>query len=253
MLRGRASAVPIAKDPVGFLLLDPGPGEHDVLLRFETPLENRVGQAISVLALLAVAIAGLAIEAPRAGCGAVNRIERVRGVAYAAALLWLNAYVCRDWLYHPTAWMNSLHGRVGRAGALERRVAAPVVVAVLGPGHARRIRRAAAGAGDGRGDRGRPPRVAPDGGADCLGDLLLRGARWRSSCWRGQLRDRAGYSALAGLFYSLLSPAQLLVPDGSFSWANFLSPHRFNLQAVWDETPRCAALTFLLAVPACFW
>jgi hypothetical protein len=50
-----AKAVPIAPDPVGFLLLDPGPGEHDVVLSFETPLENRVGQAISVFAWLAVA------------------------------------------------------------------------------------------------------------------------------------------------------------------------------------------------------
>jgi hypothetical protein len=48
--------VPTAIDPVGFMLLDPGPGEHDVVLRFETPLENRVGQAISMLAWLAVAL-----------------------------------------------------------------------------------------------------------------------------------------------------------------------------------------------------
>ena len=32
-------AVPTAIDPVGFLLLDPGPGEHDVTLRFETPVK----------------------------------------------------------------------------------------------------------------------------------------------------------------------------------------------------------------------
>src|SRR5207253_1611677 len=55
-----------------------------------------------------------------------------------------------------------------------------------------------------------------------------------------------GYSFFAALFYSLLSPAQILAPDGAFSWANFFSPHRFMLQAGWDETPRCAALTFLL-------
>jgi hypothetical protein len=55
-----------------------------------------------------------------------------------------------------------------------------------------------------------------------------------------------GYSFFAAVFYSLLAPAQILAPDGAFSWANFFSPHRFMLQAIWDETPRCAALTFLL-------
>src|ERR1041384_1424196 len=34
----------------------------------------------------------------------------LRGAAYAAVLIWMNAYVCRTWFLHPTAWMNSLHG-----------------------------------------------------------------------------------------------------------------------------------------------
>jgi hypothetical protein len=56
-------AVPIAKDPIGFVLLDPGPGEHDIALRFETPLENRIG-AISFW-LSALAIAGLVWQSRR--------------------------------------------------------------------------------------------------------------------------------------------------------------------------------------------
>jgi uncharacterized membrane protein YfhO len=48
-------AVPIAKDAMGFLLLDPGPGDHDLLLRFETPLENRVGALLTLLAFLVIA------------------------------------------------------------------------------------------------------------------------------------------------------------------------------------------------------
>ena len=47
-------AVSIVKDPMGFLLLDPGPGDHDLLLRFQTPLENRAGTIVSALALLAI-------------------------------------------------------------------------------------------------------------------------------------------------------------------------------------------------------
>jgi hypothetical protein len=45
-------SVPVEPDVLGFQLLDPGPGEHDILLQFETPLENRLGGAafgISVL------------------------------------------------------------------------------------------------------------------------------------------------------------------------------------------------------------
>jgi hypothetical protein len=45
-------AVPIARDPLGFLLLDPGPGDHDLLLRFETPIENRIGAAAGALSLI---------------------------------------------------------------------------------------------------------------------------------------------------------------------------------------------------------
>ena len=35
--------VPIMADAMGFQILDPGPGQHDILLQFETPLENRIG------------------------------------------------------------------------------------------------------------------------------------------------------------------------------------------------------------------
>ena len=48
-------AVPVARDPMGFLLLDPGQGEHDILLRFETPLEKRAGVGITVITVLAMA------------------------------------------------------------------------------------------------------------------------------------------------------------------------------------------------------
>ena len=45
----------MAKDALGFMLLDPGPGDHDILLRFEKPLENRVGTAMGAMALLVIA------------------------------------------------------------------------------------------------------------------------------------------------------------------------------------------------------
>jgi hypothetical protein len=46
--------VPISRDPMGFLLLDPGSGDHDILLRFETPFENRAGMVVSLMAAAAV-------------------------------------------------------------------------------------------------------------------------------------------------------------------------------------------------------
>jgi hypothetical protein len=52
---GRSSPAPTFKDPLHFLLIDAGPGEHDILLRFETPLENRAGQVIFYLTLAVLA------------------------------------------------------------------------------------------------------------------------------------------------------------------------------------------------------
>ena len=52
---GRSTPVPTSKDPLHFLLIDTGPGEHDILLRFETPLENRAGQVIFFVTLAVLA------------------------------------------------------------------------------------------------------------------------------------------------------------------------------------------------------
>jgi hypothetical protein len=48
------TAVPTAQDGMHFLLLDAGAGDRDVTLRFETPLENRAGQVIFFLSVIAV-------------------------------------------------------------------------------------------------------------------------------------------------------------------------------------------------------
>jgi uncharacterized membrane protein YfhO len=47
-------AVPVECDALGFMLLDPGPGDHEVLLQFEPPLENRAGGWAWVVSMLAV-------------------------------------------------------------------------------------------------------------------------------------------------------------------------------------------------------
>jgi uncharacterized membrane protein YfhO len=48
------TAVPTAQDGMHFLLVDAGAGDRDVTLRFETPLENRAGQVIFFLSVIAV-------------------------------------------------------------------------------------------------------------------------------------------------------------------------------------------------------
>jgi len=171
--------------------------------------------------------------------------EALRGAGYAAVLLWVNAYVCRTWFFHPTAWMNSLHGYWAAIARLAdgwlfpswwpfwdlgipfEYTSAPLVPAMT----------AAIAA-----SRKVPPLMAVQAVSTifyCAAPLSLFFMAW-------MLTRAPGYSFFAGLFYSLLSPAKILAPDGEFSWANVLNPHRFMLQALWDETPRVAALTFLL-------
>ena len=56
--------VPLRIEPVmNFMLIDLPEGAHAVHLRFETPLENRIGQGITLLGLAAVV--GLAIQGLR--------------------------------------------------------------------------------------------------------------------------------------------------------------------------------------------
>lgn len=49
-------AVAITRDPLGFMLLDPGPGRHEIRLRFEMPFENRAGIAFGALTIAALAV-----------------------------------------------------------------------------------------------------------------------------------------------------------------------------------------------------
>jgi hypothetical protein len=55
--------LPVRKDPMGFMVVDPPPGDRDVRLEFVMPLENRVGWGVFALTLLA--LAALAIRRER--------------------------------------------------------------------------------------------------------------------------------------------------------------------------------------------
>jgi hypothetical protein len=47
-------ALPVHRDPVGFMWIEVPPGERDVRLQFETPLENRVGRMLFLASALIV-------------------------------------------------------------------------------------------------------------------------------------------------------------------------------------------------------
>jgi len=48
--------VPIASDPVGFMLLAAPAGHNDIRLEFETPLEVRIGRWVTLLSLIVMAL-----------------------------------------------------------------------------------------------------------------------------------------------------------------------------------------------------
>jgi hypothetical protein len=60
------------------------------------------------------------------------------------------------------------------------------------------------------------------------------------SLWR--LTHSAGASFAAAAAYSLLSPSQLLAPDERFAFSKLWNSERLYLIAVWDEMPHMAAL-----------
>ncbi len=49
-------SLPVLKDVMGFLRIDPPAGEREIHLRFETPLENRIGRVVSLVALIIVVL-----------------------------------------------------------------------------------------------------------------------------------------------------------------------------------------------------
>jgi hypothetical protein len=54
---GNGKELPVRAEPVmGFMMIDVPEGAHNIRLRFETPLENRFGQALFVITVLALGI-----------------------------------------------------------------------------------------------------------------------------------------------------------------------------------------------------
>ena len=79
-----------------------------------------------------------------------------------------------------------------------------------------------------------------------------------------EVTQRLWWSFVAGLAYSLLSPSQLLIPDAEFAWRHFGDSRRTMLMFAWDEVPHQLALVGVLLAVAylirglrgcryCFW
>jgi len=171
--------------------------------------------------------------------------EAIRAVVYAALLVWLNVYVCREMFVRYTPHMNSMQGfwiaiaRTGGGGWFHSEwwrywdggsplefIYAPLVPAMSAWVAA---------------VRGVPHDIAfqsVSGFIYCLGPVTLFVMAWL-------LMRAPGYAFAAAVFYSLTAPAQLIVPDASFSIQHLWDARRFYLMTVWDETPHMAALAVL--------
>ena len=163
--------------------------------------------------------------------------EVIQAAGYAASLIWLNAYICREMFVRYTPRMNSMQGfwiamsrlagtgwfhsqwyRYWDCGSPVEFIYAPLVPAMTAWASA---------------VRGVPRDVAfqtVSGLIYCLGPVTLFLMAW--------LLTRApGYSFAASVFYSLTAPSQLFMADASYSIQHFWDARRLYLATVWDETP----------------
>jgi hypothetical protein len=177
--------------------------------------------------------------------------ELARVAVYCAILLWVNLYICRDFFTDHTAHMNSMHGfwaamakHSGQAwfvptfwpywycGIPFEAAYAPLVPAFTA---------AWARAGSIPYEQAFG---AVTGFVYCLGPLALFLMAWA-------LTRAPSPSFFAGLFYSLTSVSQLLVPDGAFQFAKLWDARRLFVTAIWDDTPHVAALSLLPLLILC--
>lgn len=182
----------------------------------------------------------------RSGHGAFTRREYLSAAAYCVVLLWINLYICRDLFFGEIAAMNSMHGfwaaiaRLSDAGSWFHATWWPFW------------------------DGGAPFEFTYAPLVPAL-TAVLAGLRHVSELLAFQwitavaysvmpvtlflmafvLTRSPWYSFLGGLFYSLTSPTQLIVPDGDFSWKSIWDARRLYLVASWDDTPHLVALVFL--------
>jgi hypothetical protein len=169
----------------------------------------------------------------------------VSAFPYAVILVWINIYVCHALFSIQTAPMNSMHGFWV---ALAKRGSNSWIQANWWPywdcgipsafTYAPLIPTMIAAWSAVRGITQDLAFQSVTGFVYCLAPLTLFLMAW--------IMTRApGWSFCAALFYSLVSPTQLIVTDSGFSFRHFWDPRRLYLVSNWDDTPHLAALALL--------
>lgn len=179
--------------------------------------------------------------------------RRLFPALYLLAIIWLNAYICRQvFAIEFTGKMNSMHGFwIAIANGAAEHWYKPTwwpywynglpfeyTYAPLVPGLTAAIARLS-------GVSTAHAFQIVSGGVYCLGPVALFLMAW-------QLTRRAGWSFIAVLVYSLSSASELVLPDANFSVSHVFDARRLYLCFVWDEVPHqlglaqiCMAILFL--------
>lgn len=168
----------------------------------------------------------------------------LRAVFYSIAVVWVNLYLCRELFSTPASSMASMQGYWI---ALAERAQGSFFQASWWPywncgmpfefAYAPLVPAATAALAA---IRGIPHSFAFDAVAGCiyvLGPLTLLWCAWR-------MTGSAGYSFLAAMLYSLLSPAHVMLLN-HWQAGDLLRPWRLFTIAVWDEAPHLAAIALL--------
>jgi hypothetical protein len=174
--------------------------------------------------------------------------------AYSAALIWVNAYICRGLFFAEyTGYTNSLQGlwiAMARLGGgrwlwpawwpyqdggtpfehlyMPLAPAATALYAITG------------GVSEARAFN------ALTGIVYCAGPVALFLMAWR-------MTGAAGYSFIAALAFSLTSPARALIPDPYFDPAFLWTSRRLYTTVVWDDTPHQLSLCFVMPAMLFLW
>ncbi len=170
-----------------------------------------------------------------------------RNALYVIALIWINAYICRDFfLVEHTGHMNAMHGfwmSIARlasrnwwfpgwwpywdAGMPVEWTYAPLVPALTS---------AWAGLAG----------VSVARAFHSISGVLYVLTPVVLFAMAAALSRNPGWSFIAAVVYSLSSLTQIIIPDESFAWSRIWDARRLYLVGVWDETPHIAALNAIL-------
>jgi hypothetical protein len=194
---------------------------------------------------------------PGASKVTVNRSVPLREYAlasvYSVALVWINYYLCRELFHTPAGSMASMHGYwialaeraqgswfhpswwpYWNTGIPFEFAYAPLVPALTAAWAAVR-------------------HVPASFAYNAIDGLVYIAAPFALFLMAWTLSRSPTYSFLAALIYSLTASGQIVLPDGTFSIANFWLPWRFTITMLWDETPHLTALTFSSLAIALLW